>query len=197
MPANEGALSLSVIIAAARNLLASSGFDVAQDVCFTALPIDRTLLAEDDYSVLAVVAYETWTQLEAEWPDAQAELVALLTKRLAHSAPKAWDGYLVLICTGSAPGPAAISMIERDTTRVRKIVTTADAVRTISDIAGVLDRFMPLEPLGPRSELSDLLSALPELLKEEIPPEALEAVISAFRRMEPPLERLNQLGGGA
>lgn len=194
MPPEENGLSSSVIITAARDHLAGNGFRVTQDVGFTALPIDRTLLAEDDYSVIAIVAYDAWLQLETEWSDAQAEFVALLAKRLARSAPKAWDGYLILICTGSAPDPAAISMIERDTTRVRKIVATADSVRTISDITRILDPFMPLELPGSNAELPDILSSLPDLLKDEVPRRAVEAVISAFRNMEPPLERLNQLG---
>jgi hypothetical protein len=196
-PDDAHGLSSSVIIAAARNQLTRNAFRVTQDVGFTALPIDRSLLAEDDYSVIAIITYETWSQLEAEWSDAQAELVALLAKRLVRSAPKAWDGYLILMCTGSAPDPAAIALIERDTTRVRKIVATADTVRTISDVARILDPFMPLELAGTSAELSDILSTLPELLRNEVPAWAVEAVISAFRRMEPPLERLNQAGDDA
>jgi hypothetical protein len=194
MPPEENGFSSSVIITAARDHLAGNGFRVTQDVGFTALPIDRTLLAEDDYSVIAIVAYDSWAQLETEWSDAQAEFVGLLAKRLARSAPKGWDGYLILMCTGSAPNSAAISLIERDTMRVRKIVATADSVRTISDITRILDPFMPLELPGSNAKLPDILSSLPDLLKDTVPRRAVEAVISAFRSMEPPLERLNQLG---
>jgi hypothetical protein len=187
-------LSPTVIIAAAREILSKNGFRIASESGLTALQPDRSLLAEDNYSVIALVAYDSWSELQAEWADAQAELVALLAKRLARSAPKAWDGYLLLLCGAPTSDNGGISAIERDTTRVRKIVATGGVLRTTTDISRVLDPFLPLAHPGTWAEIPDVLATLPELLKSEIPIAATEAVVNAFRTMEPPLERLHRLG---
>jgi cephalosporin hydroxylase len=109
-------------------------------------------------------------------------------------APKAWDGYLVLLCTSFAPDPAAISQIERDTTRIRKIVATADMLKTTSELARILDVFMPLAVPESATVLHDVLDTLPNLMREHVDPSAVRAVVDAFRTMEPPLERLHSLG---
>jgi hypothetical protein len=192
--ANEHeSLTRSAILAMMQALLADNGFRTTRDAYSTSFPKDRTLLAEDDFSVLAIVTYDTWTQLLAEWLDAQAELTSLLNNRLARSAPKGWDGYLVLVCMGSAQDTTQVSSIEQDTTRVRKLVATADTLRTSGEVAHFLDVFLPIAI--PESDLNtiDVLDSLPELLKEQIQPDVLREVISAFRNLESPLERLHQL----
>jgi hypothetical protein len=194
MLSDASGLSPTVIVAAAREILANNGFVIASQSGLTALEPGRSLLAEDDYSVIALVAYDTWFELQAGWADAQAELVTLLAKRLARSAPKAWDGYLVLFCGAPTSDSDGVSAIERDTTRVRKIVATGEALRTTGDIARVLDPLLPLARPGTGAEIPDVLATLPELLKTEVPIAATEAVVNAFRAMEPPLERLHELG---
>ena len=183
-----------MIIAAAREILSANGFRVASEHGLTALKPDRSLLAEDEYAVIALVTYDTWTELQTEWEDAQAELVTLLAKGLARTAPKAWDGYLVLLSGDPTADKGGIAAIERDTARVRKIVATGEKLRTTGDISRVLDPFLPLEIPGKEPRFSDVLAMLPELLKAEVPIPATQAVIDAFRAMEPPLERLHELG---
>src|SRR5579862_6280719 len=175
MPPNETTLSPTVVIAAAREILSSNGFQIAGDLGLTALHLDRSLIAEDEYSILAIIVYDTWSELEAEWSDAQSELVGLLAGRLAKTAPKAWDAYLVLCCAAPASGSAARSIIERDTTRVRKIVATGEALRTTGDVLNVLDAFLPLRGPGVGAEASDVLATLPDLLKGEVPVSATQA----------------------
>ena len=194
MLSDGSGLSPTVIIAAAREMLANNGFRIGSESGLTPLQPGRSLLAEDDYSVIALVAYDTWSELQAEWGNAQAELDTLLAKRLARSAPKAWDGYLVLFCGAPTSDKGGVSAIERDTTRVRKIVATGEALRTTTDIIRVLDPFLPLTRPGTGAEIPDVLATLPELLKTEVPIAATEAVVNAFRTMEPPLERLHELG---
>ena len=104
LPSDQG-LTTNTILALASEYLSSHGFRVSRDLGSTAFPIDRTLLAEDRLSVLALVIFDTWQQLEKEWGDAQAELVSIITKALSKATPKAWDGYLILICANSAPLP--------------------------------------------------------------------------------------------
>lgn len=191
---DDHSLTPSVIIAAARALLAKNGFRISDDR--NALDISNTylLLAEDEYSVLALAAYESWNELEAGWSILQGELVALLSRRLARSSPKAWDGYVVLLCPAVVQDNAAIVEIERDTSRVRKIVATGDALRTTRDIERVLDPFLPLDLPANHTQLQDVLDALPELLKADVPASATRTVVEAFRTMDPPLERLHDLG---
>ncbi len=196
MEPEQDRLSLSVLMSFASEQLSANGYRVVRDLGFRALPSDRALLAEDEYSVLAVVGYETWAQLEAEWPDAQADLVDLFSRHLARSAPKAWDGYLLLLCSGAAPDSGAISQIERDTTRIRKIVAAADTLRTTTNLTRILDVFMPLSIPETTIALPDVLDTLPELLRDRVAPSAVKTVIEAFQTMEPPLRRLHDLVEG-
>ncbi len=196
MQPEQDTLPLTVLMTLASEQLSANGYRVVRDLDFSALPGDRALLAEDEYSVIAVVGYETWAQLEAEWSDAQADLVELFSQRLARSAPKAWDGYLLLLCTGAAPDSIAISLIERDTTRIRKIVAAADTLRTTTDLTRILDVFMPLSIPDSTLVRTDVLDALPELLQDMVAPSAVKTVIEAFQNMEPPLQRLHDLGEG-
>jgi hypothetical protein len=194
MPLDESSISTLVLVAVSRELLSNNGFRIASDLRFDSLPPNRTLIAEDDYSVIAIVAYETFSELQSEWSGAQADLVNLLAQRLARSSPKAWDGYLVLMCAGSSTDRNAITEIERDTTRVRKIVATGEMLRTTKDVARVLDPFLPLMPSERGPELPDVLATLPELLRKDVPVAVTEAVIDAFRKLEPPLERIHDFG---
>ena len=196
MEPEQDMLTLSASMTLASEKLSANGYRVVRDLDLKALPSDRALLAEDEYSVLAIVGYETWAQLEAEWSDAQAELVDLFSQHLARSAPKAWDGYLLLLCSGAAPDSGSVSQIERDTTRIRKIVATANTLKTTTDLTRILDVFMPLSIPESKIAIPDVLDALPELLRDRVAPSAVKTVIEAFRNMEPPLQRLHDQGEG-
>ncbi len=193
MDPDQTTLSAPIVLTVAEEVFSANGFRVTRNISGSSLPIDRTLLAEDEYSVIAVLTFDTWTQLTREWADAQAELTGLIAKGLAKSTPKAWDGYLVLMCLASAPSASEVEEIERDTTRLRKMIATADAIRTTSDVLRVLDPFLPIPIPDLAAVKSDVLSTLPELLQAEVPKEAVEVVIEAFREMQPPLERLNEI----
>lgn len=189
-------LSASSMIALASETLSLNGYRVVRDMTDMKKLGDRALLAEDAYSVVSVVAFETWQQLENDWAEAQADLVDLLARRLSRSAPKAWDGYLVLLCAGEPSDSLDTDRIERDTSRVRKIVATGGKLRTSADINRVLDLLLPLELPDNLSALEDVLDALPELMKNSVDRAKLKIVVDAFRDGEPPLERLHESGGG-
>ena len=189
-------LSASSMIALASETLSLNGYRVVRDMTDIKKLGDRALLAEDAYSVVSVVAFETWQQLEKDWVEAQADLVDLLGRRLSRSAPKAWDGYLVLLCAGEPSDRVDADRIERDTSRVRKIVATGSRLRTSADINRVLDLLLPLELPDNLSALEDVLDALPELMENSVDRAKLKIVVDAFRDGEPPLERLHESGGG-
>jgi len=195
MPHDDVPLATSAMIALAGEVLATNGYRVARDLIGMSRSGQSALLAEDSFSVVSVVAFETWQQLEIDWMDAQADLVDLLAKRLARSAPKAWDGYLVLLCAGEPLDRRDAVQIERDTTRLRKIVATGAALQTTNDVRQVLDLLLPLELPAKATALEDVLDTLPELLSASVPPLAVRVVVDAFRAMEPPLDRLHELGG--
>lgn len=191
---DDHSLTPSVIIAAARSVLAANGFRISDDKAALDINHSYIFLAEDEYSVVAVAAYDSWPELEEEWSVLQGELVALLSRRLARSSPKAWDGYVVLFCPAIVPDPTALSLIERDTSRVRKIVAAGDALRTTKDVERTLDPLLPLGLHPGQTKLHDVLDLLPELLKGEVSEAATKTVVDAFRAMEPPLQRLHDLG---
>jgi hypothetical protein len=187
-------LPTSSMIALASETLSANGYRVVRDMTDMTKVGDQALLAEDAYNVVSVIAFETWQQLVSEWLDAQADLVELLARRLARSAPKAWDGYLVLLCAGEPIDRREALKIERDTTRVRKIVATGSMLRASSDIARVLDLLLPLDLPTNLTALTDVLDALPALMESTVPPATMKVVIDAFRAVEPPLERLHAIG---
>lgn len=196
MSPDGSSLSASSMIALASETLSLNGYRVVRDMTDMKKLGDQALLAEDAYSVISVVAFETWQQLEQEWTEAQADLVDLLARRLSRSAPKAWDGYLVLLCASEPLDRLDADRIERDTSRVRKIVATGSGLRTSADVTRALDLLLPLELPGNLSALEDVLDGLPELMENTVDRAKLKIVVDAFREGEPPLERLHESGGG-
>lgn len=184
-------LSLSLVLALFEEQLGANGYETTRSPPVE-IPGDQCLVAEDPYNVIAITGFTTWAQLASQWPDAQSSLVELLASRLSKSAPKAWDGYLVLICESAAPNGSEVAKIERDTTRVRKIVGTSDTLHTTSDVLRLLDPFLPLPTDTGSDAFDDILELLPEIMRNEVAPEAVQEVINAFRALEPPLERLHE-----
>ncbi|MBU0825477.1 MAG: hypothetical protein KKA44_02485 [Alphaproteobacteria bacterium] len=184
------------MIALAGEVLSSNKYRVARDLTDVGRVGDDALLAEDEFSVVSVVAFETWPQLVESWSEAQADLVELLSRRLARSAPKAWDGYLVLFCAGEPLDRHEMVEIERDTTRVRKIVATGSMLRTSADVARTLDLLLPLGLPASSEAARDVLEGLPDLLKDFAEPASVRVVVDAFRAIEPPLDRLHSHRGG-
>lgn len=196
MPPEGNPIETSTMIALAGEVLSSNKYRVARDLTDVGRVGDDALLAEDEFSVVSVVAFETWPQLVESWAEAQADLVGLLSRRLARSAPKAWDGYLVLFCAGEPIDRHEMVEIERDTTRVRKIVATGSMLRTSADVARTLDLLLPLGLPALSEAAHDVLEGLPELLKEFADPASVRVVVDAFRAIEPPLDRLHSHRGG-
>lgn len=189
MPEN---LSASVVVTMMQQRFSTNGYRVFRDASSIQLPGDYSLIAEDDYSVVGVVGFETWSQLESEWGEAQAALVTLLSQRLSRSAPKAWDGYLILFTLSSPGDVAEVTAIERDTTRLRKIVATGNLLQTSRDVDRLLDPFLPLAAPATNQVIVDMLEELPSILHPEVPKEETEVVVGAFRELEPLLERLHR-----
>lgn len=186
-------LSASELLSVASSHLASNGYTVVRDMSVGEYSGERGFVAEDDFGVVSLLVFDTWTQLEEEWRGAQADLVSLLSARLARSAPKAWDGYLVLFCAGYAEDVSSVHQIERDTTRVRKIIATGENLLTIGDVETALDLLLPLKLPKESAAMKGALEILPELIPS-VDAGAIQTLVDAFRSSEPPLERLHSFG---
>src|SRR5215218_5238648 len=101
----ETELTPATILAEAANVLTGAGYHVdRQTEAKLRLPPERALLAEDKYGVVAVVVYDTWSELVASWAPAQASIVDALSLAYTRLDRKAWDGYLVLLTPALSAG---------------------------------------------------------------------------------------------
>jgi hypothetical protein len=182
-------LSPSQVLAEARRLLEKGGYSFAHDPeGLLGLPAETALLAEDKYSVVAVVVFETWTELDASWAEAESSLIGAISERLSRAQPKTWDAYLILL----TPGPTDQESDERalqisyDTSRTRKLVATGRTLLGPSDIESVLLPVLPLMVDDSTETASTLLDELPQyLLDHGVRPEVANRVVGAFRERRP------------
>jgi hypothetical protein len=151
-------------------------------------------LFEDPYCLVAVVVYDTWQELFERWPDAQAALVDIVSARLGRSEPKSWDVYLVLLTAAFADTAAAreVNAIRYDTTRVRKLISTGEELRTLEDVRRTILPLLPLTPvsLDPPRDILDLL--VDALASRGIDRDDVSLLVSAFTKNEPLIPALNR-----
>jgi hypothetical protein len=155
-------------------------------------------LFEDPYSLAAVVVYDTWKELFNRWPDAQAAAVDIVSSRLGKSEPKSWDVYLVLLTPAFADTGAAreVNAIRYDTTRVRKLISTGDELRTLDDVKRTILPLLPVNPVAlapPKDVLIQLVDALAD---RGIDRDDVSRVVTAFTNNEPMISALYR-GPGA
>ncbi|SRR6266478_3442808 len=195
MMSSENSLTSTDILAAASEALVLGGYrrigeSVSEKIAGTAR------IFKDPYSVAQLVVYETWTDLESNWTDAQAVLVELISKYVVSTEPKAWDGYLVLLTPSILPTAAREQAIQikNNFNRVRKFLATGDELKTTSDVERLLLPLLPLAGDVPRGDQSSrVLDFLPEILsKRGIDRAAVETLVKAFAGHEPLLENLHR-----
>lgn len=157
---------------------------------------------EDEYSVIAVWAFESVEELVGGWGAAQDHVVDFLGANVVATDPKSWDGYLILVAMDGVPEElvAELSAIRSDTRRVRKLVLTADdlpsrvfdplelAPQVRRTLAPILDLDLNTTP-----GRSDPLSTLPTRVSGALNSNAhLDVVIAAYEAGESPLEALHE-----
>jgi len=121
----------------------------------------------------------------------------VISRYIGKEESKSWDGYLVLLSPGIAPSErSAIDDIRYNTTRLRKLIATADDLENSTDVERILRPLLPLPQgqanLGPESSL-DLLPRL--LAPLDISEDVTQVLIDAFREQSPLLERLHRQWG--
>jgi hypothetical protein len=190
-------LTSSAVLAAASEVLERAGYARVPSDLIREWSQQNVRVFEDRFSVVAVLAFSAWAELASSWIDAQGSLVALISRFVPRGEPKAWDGYLVLFapCAESDDVRDTASLIQRDTSRVRKLVATGENLETIQDVERALLPLLPIRLSESEAvEAETALDALPDLLaRHEVSRDAALAVVSAFRDGRPLLESLHLL----
>ena len=183
------------LMAAASEALESAGY---RKVALKSLDgWEATLIRvyEDEYSIVCVAIYETWSDLHSRWTFVQANLSDLISENIERTDPKAWDGYLVLLTPSIVPAPEREKaiFIQRDTRHMRKLFADGAELTKIDDVNRVL---LPLMPLEERDAIltENVLDKLPHLLaKHGVDQEVAQVAIAAFQAQRPIIPEVNTL----
>ena len=153
-------------------------------------------LFEDSYGIVAVVVYDSWSEVAKAWAEDQERLVNLISSHMGEDDPKAWDGYLVLLTPGVLPSRAdelLATTIRYNTSRVRKLVATGVDLRTLGQVEQVLRPLLPLDQADNAAESSNILSTLPDLLASRgIERSDTETLLDAFESQQSLMEALHE-----
>lgn len=191
----ESPLTATDIVAAASACLQSGDYTPVPESRLEQWQLPAARVYEDHYSVVALLVYESWGELASNWTDAQAALVELISAHMTSDDPKSWEGYLVLLTPGVAPGEVhpSVADIRYDVSRVRKLVATGNELTQISDVERALLPLLPMQPPASARGDASVLSLLPSLLAgRDIDEGAVTAVIDAFIAQEPLVESLHK-----
>lgn len=184
----------SGLLARASELLLDGEYRPVPDAASLPWPTSNARVFEDPFGVVGIAVFDTWQELDTDWPDAQAAVVELLSEHVSAGEPKAWEGYLVLLTPGSAGDDRrALERIRYDVSRLRKLI--ADGVDL--EEVGALERLLaPLLPLGSGPALDRPPDPPLELLRRELESRAFEPgpvarLIDAFEQQSPLVEALD------
>ena len=189
------AISVTELLASASKILEENGYKRAEQKLTSDWQVTNARLFEDDYSIVALVVYDTWDNLSANWVHAQASLVTLISQYVTSLEAKSWDGYLVLLTPNPVPKDSSSEMIKLryDTTRVRKLIGTGEDIKVTADVKNVLLPLLPLHTERADEFRESVLEILPNLLSSRgIPEKAVRAVIDAFLEQRPIMESLHR-----
>lgn len=195
----DAGLTVTDILAAATRLLETGGYRRAERDLGDAWPSGSARVFEDAYSIVAVVAFETWSSLSTSWPDAQAALVELISAAVSNADPKAWDGYLVLLTPGepSDEQRADAGEIRYNTSRLRKLVATGRDLSFLSDVERALSPLLPLNVDVEATDRASVLELLPDLLAPRgARREDVRVLLDAFHAQQPLIEALHRRSEG-
>jgi len=190
----DSAISVTELMASASKVLEESGYRRAEPRFTSNWQAANARLFEDNYSIVALVVYDTWENLSSRWVDAQSSLVSLISDYIAGADAKAWEGYLVLLTPNPIPKDKNSEMINLryDTTRVRKLIGTGEDIKTSADVRNILLPLLPLNCESADQSRESILELLPDLLSSRgIPKDAVQIVINAFLEQTPIMDGLH------
>lgn len=194
MTHSRAPLTISEILAATSGCLTANGFVEASNTNLKSIDKSRHRVFEDAYSIVAIVALDSWADIRDGWIEAQSSLVELMSDFVPRDTPKSWDGYLVLLTSGLVPSndKPTLSNIRYDTGRVRKLVATGEQLKEVSDIETALLPLLPLAIEMSTTSTDGVLRRLPDLLANKaLSRDAIQAVVDAHLIQEPLIEALH------
>ena len=182
-----GTLEVSQVLGEATRLLCDGGFFEADSVNIS--PEFELRVFEDDRSIVGLVLYQTWEELDANWSAAQAVMVELMSEKVRPNDPKSWDGYLVLLTVDEPARAECVTRIKNDTRRLRKLVATGHELKTM---ASVQDTLLPVLPFNVTSSVvssTALTDRIPEMLEDHgIERSLATAALRSFQENRSPME---------
>ena len=188
------AINTTELLAATSETLVSAGYAQGDSESVSRWAGENSRLLEDAYCVVGVRVYPSWQELADNWPEAQSQLIEIMSSHLLKTEAKLWDGYLVLITPGvlTKKDKRIVESIRYDTHRLRKLVISGDDLETVSDVKRALLPLLPLEPEEAPKTVASSLERLPDMISDpELPKSAIVAVVDAFLAQEPIIDRLH------
>ncbi len=182
------------LLSAAHRILSENGFSHIPSFKLERLDDSKYALFEDPFSIVAVVVYETWADLLGEWQGAQSSFVELISKHISKEEQKRWDAYLVLWTSDVIPLSeiGRSQKIQYDTSRVRKMVSAGDQLKSLADINKALTPLLPLSEVHADSVQDNALDLIPRLLQTgDLSEDKIRAVVTAFDQQESLMEVLH------
>ena len=182
-----GALEASQVLGEATRLLCDGGFSQASSANIS--PEFELRVFEDDRSIVGLVLYDTWEELESNWSAAQAVMVELMSEKVRPNDPKSWDGYLVLLTVDEPARAGSVTKIKNDTSRLRKLVATGREMKTMASVKDTLLPVLPFDVASSVASSTALTDRIPEMLEEHgIERSLATAAIMSFQENRSPME---------
>jgi hypothetical protein len=189
-------LTVTDLLAGATLLMEEDGYKRIERIEIPELNNPGVRVFEDAYNIVAVAAYNTWSELEGNWSSAQAALVELISQYLDNSDAKAWDGYLVLMSPTilNKEENEQLNLIRYNTSRLRKLIAAGNELTVLEDVKRLLAPLLPLKLNRVPIERRSVLDELPGLLAAKgIFEPAVKLLVDAYVDQKPLLEALHKL----
>jgi hypothetical protein len=186
------------MLSTARETLLANGFAEVTLYHLDRIDLSNQGLYEDPYSLVAIVVFETWSDLFHEWTEAQASFVELVSEHISRDESKTWDCYLLLWTPDLVPRDKSEERqaIRYDTGRVRKLMASGAEIRELGDISTALLPLLPITESASASTEESVLDRIPAILESnELSQSTIRTVVDAFRKRESLVEALHNSGG--
>jgi hypothetical protein len=191
-------LTVSSLVARATDVLVSNGFVRVDDDRSRVDAPAGVRMFEDVYSLVGLIGFETFGQLEGEWQRVESAVGDTLGRYLTVGEAKRWDTYLVLMTPSSRlESEDGVEAIEANTSRTRKLVISGDDLRQLADVEEALLPLLPLDTGLAPVQTGDALDRLPALRGRrgvELP--LAEALVDAWRKNQTMITQLHEVMHG-
>jgi hypothetical protein len=190
---NGEILSETQLLAAAGELLKQGGYREVSSDRLESLKSDKARVYEDQYAIVCLVVFPSWTELRSRWTYVQADFVELLSKYLLRADAKTWDAYLVLLTPATALEQwQEAQEIRQDTTRVRKLVGTGEDLRSLGDIATLVSSLLPIGTAEAVTDKTETIWSLvyQSLEKKGVHRDAIQSLVKSYEEQRNIMEAL-------